>query len=200
MASQFPQSGADLNPYAPSAVVQPTVPVPPQQLGGLNGLWRKGNLIVVHPLAVMPQICIWSGQKGDKPVKLKLSWCPPWVYMFGLLVVAYFQKKRELTPWLSQEQFNRRRKFQIAGGLAFAGCLGLAGLAFVFAIDMRANESPLAGLTFAAAMISGVIGLVLLGPWSTLLKPKKITDQYALVAGAKEPFLQLLEEFPHPLP
>lgn len=200
MASPYSQSGADLNPYAPSAVVQPIVPVAPQQLGGLNGLWRKGNLIVVHPQAVMPQICVWSGQKGDKPVKLKLAWSPPWLYLFGAIVVMFLQKKRELTPWLSQDQFDRRRKFQIAGCLAFAGGLGLAVLAFVFAIDMRANESPLAGLTFAAAMISGLVGVVLLGPWSTLLRPKKITDQYALIAGAKEPFLRLLEEFPHLLP
>lgn len=211
MSSPFADNLGEINPYAPSHLPQPVIPATAaanQPLGGLNGLWRKGNLIVVHPQGEMPQICIKTGNKGDKWVKQQLTWYPKWALIgllggvFPLLVlVLIFQKKRDLSPWLCQEEYDRRSRFRIVGFSTIFGGIALVIGAIAVGVNMPGDVGvALAVLTLITGVVGTIVGLVIAGPLTNLLRAKKITTEYALIKGAKEPFLQNLEEFPYPLP
>lgn len=198
------------NPYAATIVEQPIKAAP--VLGGLNGLWRQGKLIVVHPLAEMPPICVKTGTAGYKSVKQKLEWRPAWVYLgllggvLPLLVLSLIlTRRRTLSPWLSEETYARRQRFL---NLAWGGALlGLAMI--VLCITIAAGFPDLLPIavrdgTYAMLAIGGTIGIlagVLVGNFSSpVLKAKLIHEHYSLMAGANEEFLQYLEEFPNELP
>lgn len=200
----------DINPYAATIVEQPIHAAP--VLGGLNGLWRRGKLIVVHPLAEMPPICVRTGSAGYKSIKQKLEWRPAWVYLgllggvLPLLVLSMIlTRRRTLNPWLSEEAYARRRRFL---NLAWGGALlGLAMI--VLCITLAAGFPDLVppGLqesTYATLAIGGTIGIligILVGNFSSpVLKANLIHEHYSLIAGASEDFLQYLEEFPYELP
>ncbi len=209
MSSPFAENPGDINPYAASQLPQPVIPgVSNQPLGGLNGLWRRGNLIVAHPQGMMPQICVKTGQAGDKWVKQQLTWFPKWA-LIGLLggvlpllvLVLIFQKKRDLTPWLCQEDYDRRSRYKIVGFSTIFGGIALVIGAIAVGVNMPGDVgSALAVLTLITGVISTIVGIVIAGPLTNILRAKIITNEYALIKGAKEPFLQHLEEFPYTLP
>lgn len=198
------------NPYAATIVEQPVNAAP--VLGGMNGLWRQGKLIVVHPLAEMPPICVRTGTAGFKSVKQKLEWRPAWVYLgllggvLPLLVLSLIlTRRRTLSPWLSEEAYARRRRFL---NLAWGGALlGLAMIVLCITLAAGFHDSLPIGLrdgTYATLAIGGTIGIlagILVGNFSSpILKAKLIHEHYSLMAGASEEFLQYLEEFPNELP
>ncbi len=199
-----------VNPYAATVVEQPVNAAP--ALGGLNGLWRKGNLIVVHPFGEMPPICVRTGAAGFKSVKQKLEWRPAWVYL-GLLggliplviLSMLLTRRRTLIPWLSEEAYARRRRFlNLAWGAALLG-LGMIALCITLAAGLP-DLIPVAlrDGVYATLAIGGTVAIlagILIGNFSSpILKAKLIHEQYSLMAGANEEFLKYLEEFPYPLP
>ena len=198
------------NPYAATIIEQPVSPS--LYLGGLNGLWRQGKLVVVHPLAEMPPICVRTGMAGYKSVKQKMEWRPAWVYLgllggvLPLLVLSLIlTRRRTLSPWLSEEAYARRRRFL---NLAWGGAL--LGLAMIILCVVIAAGFPdllpiaLREGTYAMLAIGGTLGIlvgILVGNFSSpILKAKLIHEHYSLMAGASEEFLQYLEEFPNELP
>src|SRR5687768_6974211 len=65
------------NPYA--APQQPDLysQSVPNKISPYAGLWREGNVMVMHKLAPLPDICLKSNQPAVGRLKRKLSWHHP---------------------------------------------------------------------------------------------------------------------------
>jgi hypothetical protein len=64
-----PPLADDLNPYAPSSVVDPRA----EEAAAVVGVWRDGNLIVLHREATLPAICVKTGVPATDWLAQKFS-------------------------------------------------------------------------------------------------------------------------------
>ncbi|MGB4739161.1 MAG: hypothetical protein WBH50_13280 [Fuerstiella sp.] len=91
---------------------------------------RDGKELVVTSGATLPAICIKSGSTSQlNPVTVTLSHSPPWAFLVGgVLLAMLFQKKCEVTYFVSQEVSARIKKRKLFGGLGIvAGIIVLVG-------------------------------------------------------------------------
>lgn len=193
---QFPSGNPfaeQINPYAAPQVggYQPSMPV----VGNhpFAGLWRQGNLLVMHKLAPLPEICLLSNQPATRRLKRTMYWHHPAIYIAMISPVIYiilaliFQKNATIEIALTEEWFARRRR-----RLFFAWGVGLLGLGlFTSAIALGNSDLTPWALLFAsvlslAALIYGLIAC-------RLITPQRITDQYVFVSGVHLEFLDRLE-------
>jgi len=64
-------SAADVNPYAASAVAEPLVPS--ADVLGI-GVWRDGDYLVMHQMAPLPRVCLFTGLPATHGRLVTLSW------------------------------------------------------------------------------------------------------------------------------
>src|SRR5262245_45640327 len=119
---------ANVNPYAAPQMAGGYAPAPPQQTPGLEGLWRQGNMLVMHKMATLPPICVKSGQAATQWLKRNLAWHPPWLFVLILVhillyavVALIIQKKATIQIGLTDEWMGRRRMRML---IAWGACLG----------------------------------------------------------------------------
>jgi len=62
-------SSADVNPYAPPQVPDPILTPDP----GI-GVWRDGQLLVMHKDAELPRVCIYTGERAVGAREYRLVW------------------------------------------------------------------------------------------------------------------------------
>jgi len=188
-----------VNPYAaPQSAgyfgAQASGPLPP-----FAGLWRQGNLLVMHKLAPLPDICLKSNQPATRRLKRSLAWHHPAVFLalivniFVYAVIALItQKKATIHMPLSEEWFAiRRRRILFAWGLALASiALFVAGIVFSGPQGEGASLA-LSGLAFFLFLGSLIYGLIA----SRMVWPKRITDEYIWLKGVHPDYLNRLEHW-----
>ncbi len=76
---------SQLNPYAAPQVANPFAVGAEPKVVGFPGLWRQGNLLVLHKAAPLPDICVKSNLPASRRLKRNLQWHHPAVYL-ALLV------------------------------------------------------------------------------------------------------------------
>jgi hypothetical protein len=188
---------ADVNPYAaPRAEAM----LPPGKVEGLTpyaGLWRQGNLLVMHKQAPLPDICLKSNQPAKRRLQRKLTWHHPSVYLIILLhiliyvVVALIIRKRATIHIpLSEEWFAiRLRRMLFTWGIVLASfVLFGAGIALV---DRAGGPAPV------FAMLGGLVlllGGLLYGQYACrMVAPQRMTDDYIWLKGVHPEYLNRLE-------
>lgn len=182
------------NPYAaPQEDFQPRLPGNPT----FAGLWRQGNVLVMHKLAPLPEICLKSNQPATRRLTRKLQWHHPLIgltilagVLVYLILAMILMKRATIHIALTEEWFAiRRRRILFAWGLALTGVLLLiAGVAF---IDQ--TNSPLPLIVIFAAIALFVTSLIY-GQYATaLVSPKRMTDDYIWLKGVHPDFLDRLE-------
>jgi hypothetical protein len=190
-----------INPYAP-----PALPVGYQAAWGPtekipDGVWRQGNLLVMHKRAQLPPICIKSNQPSSQWLKRKLAWHEPWIVvtvLAGLLIYVILAliltKRATIYIGLSDEWMARRKSRMICcwiPGLTFLALMPL-GIAMTVTTD-QGGWLLVMLVGFIGALIVLVAGQSLVG----LVNPQRISDDYVWLKGVNREYLNRLPVFPY---
>jgi hypothetical protein len=199
-AGQNPFAGGQ-NPFAesqnPYAAPREIGYAPNQQLftEPFAGLWSQGDLLVMHKLAPLPDICIKSNLPATRRLKRSLTWHHPGYYFLILahlliyIIVALIVRKSATIriPLTDEWYFLRRRRMLIAWTLILLS-IGLF-VAGAFNLDQQ-NWAPFAMIgALVLGLGSAIWGLIV----CRLVSPKRMTDEYIWLKGVHPDFLRRLE-------
>lgn len=190
----FASTRDEVNPYAvpksqPAATVVPT-----------DGVWRQGNLLVMHKMAVLPDVCIKSNQPADGyRLKRKLSHHHPAIVLAVLvnvllyiILAAVLSKRATVMIGLSQQwRAIRKRRMAISwfGTLAGLGML-ILGIA---SLDGPQRGDNTGGILILLGIIS-MVGFLLYGLiGARMISAKKIDDEFVYIKGVHPDFLVRFE-------
>ena len=190
-----------LNPYAPPAAATVASPFAHGANVIPDGVWRQGNLLVVHKRAQLPPVCLKSNQPATQWLKRNLSWHPPWIaitILAGLLVYVILAlvltKRATIHIGLTDEWMGRRKTRLIVCWLLGLGCLAMFPLSIALSATTQ-NESWL--LLMLPALLGGLIVLVAAQLLVGLVAPQRITDDYVWLKGVHPGVLDRLPVFPY---
>lgn len=190
----FASTRDEINPYAvpksqPAAMVMST-----------EGVWRQGKLLVMHKMAMLPDVCIKSNQPADGyRLKRKLSHHHPAIalavlvnVLLYIILAAILSKRVTVMIGLSPRwRAIRKRRILISwiGGLAG---LGLMIFGLVTLDGPQRNNG--AGGILAVLGIVAMVGFLFYGLLSArMISAKKIDDEYIYIKGAHPDFLARFE-------
>lgn len=195
----------DENPFA-----SPAEPAKLQAATGpsdMQGLWRDGNLLVMHKQARLPNLCVKSGVvTNEEGIRRNLQWHPPWIaitILAGLLIYVILAlvltKRATITMPLSEDEKQKRRSW-----LAVNWIIGLGSLALVIGciggftvINRPSDEMSIAlMLGIVAGIIGMLVALVIGQTVARILKPTKITETHLWLKGVHESILSQLPAVP----
>ena len=202
-----PAAAPSGNPFAdnPNPYAAPQAPggfQPPQAPPGpYAGLWRQGNLLVMHKLAPLPEICVKSNQKATRRILRNLQWHHPALaltILIGLLVYVILAliltKRASIYLPLSEEWYARRRK---RIWIAWLGGLGFLLLLVVSIVLVIQTENGLFGWLILVTVV-GLIGMLVWGQYAIgLVHPSRITDEFIWLKGVHPDFLNRLQVWPY---
>jgi hypothetical protein len=165
------------------------------------GLWRDGNILVMHKLAPLPDICVLSNEPTVSRISRKLQWHHPMLALtifIGVpvyIILALIMTKRATIQLpLTQDWIARRQRRMIFAWVAGLLCLGLIVGGIALAIQM---DDP----SYLLLMLLGIVGglAALIGGQAAvgLVTPKRMTDDYIWLKGVHPDFLNRLEQWPY---
>ena len=131
-----PFADQPVNPYA-APTQAGYYPQMPMKLSPFAGLWREGNVLVMHKLAPLPDICLKSNEPAIRRLKRNVQWHHPAVFLALLVnIIVYavvamiMTKKATIYVALTDEWFAIRKRRMI-----LAWCLVLLSVA-LFAVSL----------------------------------------------------------------
>ncbi|MHC4178051.1 MAG: hypothetical protein ACYSWU_11130 [Planctomycetota bacterium] len=191
---------SEINPYESPRAPEPIL-VAELVEPASGGVWRQGNLLVMHKRATLPDRCVKSNEPAHGRRLLRdMFWHPPWIYLtifIGLLVyvilVMMLRKRATIRIGLSKQWFAKRRRAILIGwGLV------LSSAAMVVGGISKAGEFPYAPalipLGFVVFLVGAIYGLIA----ARMVAPARITDDYVWVKGVHPDFLASLPNWPYP--
>lgn len=152
---------------------------------------RDGKWVIVPEGSDLPARCIVCNDAIHTPIKSKkLYWHNPWVYLFILLNILIYiiagliaRKTTTVSPGMCALHLQQRRKrLLIMVGAAVA--LEVLGC-YLLAIDF-------VGVALVC-MLAGLFLLIAAALVGRKVYPKKITKEFSVIGGCKEPFLSSLD-------
>jgi hypothetical protein len=187
------------NPYAAPATVNPFAETYASP-AGYPGLWREGNLLVMHKLAPLPDICLKSNLPANRRLRRKMSWHHPAVFLaivvhvlVYLVIALIVQKKATIYIPLTEEWFAKRRtRMMVAWGMV-AFCI----LMIIVGITMLANENTVGVLFLVAGVVIGLITVIVGLLACRLVTPTRMTDEYIWLKGVHPDYLNRLQVWPY---
>jgi hypothetical protein len=191
------------NPYAAPREVNPfgeVVPMHPmQQPGVAMGLWRQGNVLVMHKAAPLPDICLKSNLPATRRLKRTMYWHHPAIFLTILLSVLIYiilvlclRKKAVIHIPLTDEWFARRRM-----RILVAWCIAAVGAVAFVAGVMVADHNDLGVLFILLGVVLVVAGALVGSIGGRLVYPSRITDEYAWIKGVNREYLDRLPVWPY---
>jgi serine/threonine protein kinase len=187
----------------PAIAPRPMPVVAPVYMLGTSGLWRDGNLLVMHRNAPLPDICLKSNARSTRRLKRRVAWHHPAIYLaFFVNPLLYFilalvlQKSATIYIPLSDEWFLRRRQ-----RMTFAWGAVLGGFALVWAfvrwkptgklsVMFDGTAEPLLMvLAGCLIMFGAVYGLLA----CRLVWAQRMRDDYIWLRGVNRELLARLE-------
>ncbi len=169
------------------------------QLASPSLLWRKGNILVMHKNAELPNRCVKSNVPTKRRLKRRLSWHTPWIYLtifisilVYIVVALIIAKKATIHIGLSDAWFARRHR-----AIAIGWSLVLASIVLPIVLAQVINSDDAIPL-----MVIGSICLFLFGAIYGLVRSRmvvttRITDDYVWLKGVCPEFLEDLPHWPH---
>jgi hypothetical protein len=167
-----------VNPYAPSVF-----PATFDATGELGvGVWRDGNLLVVHWQAELPQVCVKTGEVATAFMEMTVKarnpdTRPP---QFTLRVPV------------SQRAIRARIRWPRVG---FAAAL-LGGVGFLLSLFIPRDLLPIYVWPGIWAAVFGGVGLIVASRYSQFLDIVRRDGEYFWFAGAGEAFLRNFPTWP----
>jgi hypothetical protein len=169
----------DINPYAPSAIPQPLLPLADRGIG----VWRDGSEIVFHPQAELPRFCVVTGEPARFGYPLRIASSRPFDITprsLGLYV-----------PLSAQVHFLcRRRRWQALGSLAAA-----ALLAVLANFSYNLTSFAVAAASVGILLIVTVAVFYVYVQYSQFLYFSSLEGDYLRLKGADERYLRRLPEW-----
>lgn len=196
---------ADINPYESPACCDylvPTIVVEDDQ--SQQGLFRKGNQLVMHKQASLPDRCVKSNQPaGGLRLRRSLSWHHPMLYLtlfIGVLIfvilAVILRKQATIEIGLSEEWFRKRRSAILVGWILALSGIAIAALSLLAISDPHGQMAwagwgiPIGILTLLGGMIFGLLN-------SQMVTPARITDNFIWLKGVHPDFLADLPAWPN---
>ena len=159
------------------------------------GLWRQGNVLVMHKAAPLPDICLKSNGKATRRLPRSLSWHHPAIFILVvispiiyIIVALVVRKTATIQLPLTDEWYARRRwRMLIAWSLVLT-CILLFVVGGAFAEQLAIAPWLMVGSVF------GLLGAAIYGLVACrLVTPQRINDQYIWLKGVHPDFLNRLE-------
>jgi hypothetical protein len=172
---------------------------PPQMEGGI---WRHGELLVMHKMAQLPDVCVKSGEPTKTRLKRNLQWFNPLIYLALLVNVLVFAvlasilaKRATIYIGLSEYWLKRRRNAILAGWL-----IGLAGTAtFIGSFVALAAEIDWWWALMLLSIVLMIFGLCWGQYRGRMVHPHKIDEQYVWLKGVHPNVLAMFPAWPYPV-
>jgi hypothetical protein len=187
-----------INPYAVSSSAQ-LLGDPGR--GFDDSIFQKGDLLIFHKTAHLPDFCLKSNAPTESRLKRKLTWHHPMIFLLVLLspliyiVVALIVSKKATIQIPLDQRFKRKRirNMLIAWGIVFSsvGSLILAGIV----------EPQNKGLSVGFILLFPILLLVgaLVGLYGCrVVYPKRIDNQFVFLKGTCAEFRSRFPEWPNP--
>jgi hypothetical protein len=187
-------TAASVNPYAAPATPTDYRPV---KAASFDGLWRQADVLVMHKLAPLPDVCLKTNQPATGRLKRNLSWHHPAIYalflinwLIYLIVALIVQKKATIHIGLSDESFARRKRAMLLAWsvIGLSLLLFIGGIAMVDEYDYAALVILFAVVLFLVAAIWGLLA-------ARMVVAKRMTDDYIWLKGVHPDFLAQLPEW-----
>ena len=187
---------SDINPFQPP--IADAVPAR-SQMAAAGGIFRQGDVLVVHKNAELPNRCIKSNEPATRRLKRQLYWHHPLLYLLILanlliyvIVAMIVRKKAKLYVGLS-EKYHRRR----INNMMMAWAWAFGGIAlFIVGVSQAGPQ----GSILAFGMLLGPIMLITGALWGLygcrVVYPKLIDNEYVWLKGVCPQFLAEYEEIP----
>jgi hypothetical protein len=171
----------DDNPYAPSAVVDPRA----EAAAAVVGVWRDGNLIVVHREATLPAICVKTGEPASDWLAQKFAGHDHWF--------SFQTRRHEVRVPLSARRHWLATRLR--WWLLTAGIVILFGLP---AVALNVGNPPEGALVFVIFGGMGLAAPLLIcgGFLSEPVQAHRFRGDYIWLRGADERFLAHLAAWP----
>jgi hypothetical protein len=186
------------NPFAAPQVTNPLAQ-PAAAAIYHRGVFRQGDLLVMHKRARLPNRCVKTNEPTVGRLSRNLSWHHPLIYLSvfaGLLVYVVLaivlRKQASIEIGLGEQGFRRRRSAILIGWTSFLGGIGIA-----IGSPILADQIPAAiyawpiGLFLAIG--GGIYGLLV----AQVVAPKRITDDYVWLKGVHPDYLAELPAWPY---
>jgi hypothetical protein len=189
------------NPYAmPPQAGYYAQPVQ-QKPSAFAGLWRQGNVMVMHKLAPLPDICLKSNQPATRRLKRNVTWHHPALaitILAGLLIYVILAliltKRATIHVPLTEDWFARRQR-----RLLFSWGIGLVSIALmVGGVVLTAQlDDPGYLLLLLVGVVAGLVTLIAGAAAVGMVSPKRMTDEFIWLKGVHPDFLNRLEIWPY---
>jgi hypothetical protein len=199
--SQNPFSDAPFNPY--QAPMAPSVaPFSPTGNPYEAGVWRQGNLLVMHKMARLPDRCVKTNDPTAERLNRKLSWHHPAIYLallFNIIIyvvlASVLRHQAAIQIGLGPEGLAWRRKV-IA--ISWSGIIASIA-AFIAAFQFDPDVSPQIFVPLLLGGIFGTLGFAIFGlTCARVVAAKRIDHHYVWLKGVCPDYLNQLPEFPYP--
>lgn len=181
-------------------MMHPGVVGQPMMGAMVGGLWRKGNLLVMHKSAQLPDVCVKSGEPAVRRLKRNLQWYHPAInftlllaLLLYIILVAVLSQRATIYIGLSEKWFQKRRLAIILGWL-----FGLGGTAMFFGSFALVETVDWWGVITLLGLAAFLFGLIYGQYGSRMVHPKKIDEQYIWLKGVHPSVLAKLPEWPYP--
>lgn len=196
-AGSNPFAEQPVNPYAAPLDAGYVTPPQPQaqSTDPFAGLWRQGDVLVMHKQAPLPNICIKSNQPATHRLKRSLYWHHPAVYLailghllIYIIIALIVRKSATIFIPLTEEWYRRRQRRMLFSWLAILAGVGLIVAA---AAVVNQNNTAVFGIIGGIFLMLGaaIYGLIA----CRLVTPKRMTDDYVWLKGVHPDFLARLE-------
>jgi MFS family permease len=188
------------NPYQ-SPVADAEVIESPFAAGAASGagVWREGQLLVMHKMAQLPNVCLRTGEAADRRVTRKLQWHHPAIVLLVFagvliyLIVALVTMKKATIEIPISNRWMRGRNTR----LAIAIGIGLIGVALFIAGFVGETNQLLSHEVFMTFLIGGIVvgvgGLIAAVIVAPIISVSKITDTHVYLKGVHQ---KVLSRFP----
>jgi len=193
---------SDVNPYASPLNADPVVATVVDEIVPVSnvGIWRDGDLLVMHRDARLPDRCVKSNQPAlGYRLRRFLHWYHPAVYftlligpLIFILVALVVQKKAVIEIGLSERWRAKRIRATIVGwGVALLSCpVGCCGLAWMY-------DKPAAGWLIVLAFFLFLLGAIYGSLAARMVAPKRISNEHIWLKGVHPQFLDELPPLPY---
>ncbi len=165
---------------------------------GLDGLWRDGEVLVMHKESPLPPICVKSGQPATDWLQRDLIWHPRWItwtifaaFPVYIVLALLLTRKASIMVGLSRQWVIRRRIRMLVTAGIIAGGMALAVGGFLLADHGMGYE--IAILLVPTGVLGGLIGGTAYGQYACrLVWPQRMSNQFIWLKGVHPDFLKLL--------
>ena len=170
-AAQAALSVAPVLPYASPGLQPVGEPAP-------DSAWQQGDIVIVRNSVILPDRCIKCNAPAHGPyIRCAVRWTNPLHYLLMLAIIVGWivipgSREGKLGVYLCARH---RRHWHLLKAVGYS--LICAGIATIFAT--YALESKLVLFAGAAMVVPGIV----LIPFTRLLKPKHIDEQFIWLKG-----------------